>query len=198
MEAVALARETGNRAAELLALESRALLYVDLAEPTDVAIAEQKRLLQAARGAPRAEAGILVQLARQHAYAGRFGAARAALGRSKEMFEAFEATAECGYCAMNAGVIELLAGDPVVAEREFRGAHALLQQAGDQPLRITVAAWRAESLYARGRYAQAAQIARQARREVIEDDREVQIRTRLVEAKVSAQNRNAATVRSNC
>jgi tetratricopeptide (TPR) repeat protein len=185
-----LARATQNRAAELLALESLALLYINLSKPTDLAIAEQERLLEAARGAPRAEAGILMSLAWLYHYAGRFDDARLTLARSREMFKGFGATVEWAAGARTAAAIELLAGDPVAAERELREAHPRIEGA-EQAILASVTGWLAEALYAQGRYEEALRAALDARPLTPKDDREVHVRSRSVEAKVRAHRGEA-------
>jgi predicted ATPase/DNA-binding SARP family transcriptional activator len=188
--AVVLARETQNRAAELLALESLALQYVNLREPTDRAIAEQERLLEAAWGAPRAEAGILMSLAWLYQYAGRLEDARATLARSRAMFQRFGVAVEWAAGARTAGAIELLAGNPAAAERQLREACHRLTGV-DESILASLIGWLAEALYAQGRHDEAASAAVEARNRTPKDDREVHVRSRAVEAKVRAHRNEA-------
>lgn len=187
-----LARESGNRAAELLAIEWLANTFVDLRTPTDEAIQQQLELLQCARGAPRAEAGVLMPLSWLYGYAGQFDEARSTLARSREMFGNFGATVEWAAGALNAGAIELLADDPVAAERALREADHRLATHGERGYRASLAATLAESLYAQGRYDDAHVSADTARRLAIRDDIEVQVRWRAVEARIRARHGDAA------
>jgi tetratricopeptide (TPR) repeat protein len=186
--AVELARTTHNRAAELLALESLALLHVNLREPTDRAIAKLERLLGAAHGAPRAEAGILTSLAWLYQYAGRLDDARATLGRSRDMFERFGAIGEWAAGARTAAAIDLLAGDPVAAERALLDAYDRLQQA-EQAIRASIMGWLADVFYIEGRHDEAEDAAVKARELTPKDDREVHVRACAVQAKVRARGR---------
>jgi tetratricopeptide (TPR) repeat protein len=161
-QAIKLARQATNRAAELLALEWLAVSYIDLRVPTDLAIAEQERLLRVAQGAPRAEAGILMPLAWLYGFAGRFDEARRTLARSIAMFNGFGARIEVGAGAMNAGWIELLAGDPVAAEHALRQGRDQLAAVNERGYLATLTANLAEALHQQGRYAEAAREARVA------------------------------------
>jgi predicted ATPase len=161
-EALDLAGRTNNRAAELLALEWFANTFVDLRAPTDVAIEAQERFLRLAEGAPRAEAGILAPLSWLYGYAGRFDEARATLARSIRMFSRFGSVIEAASAAMNAGSIELLAEDPVAAERLLRRGLDELEAVDEGGYRATITAYLAEALHQQGRFAEAAEMANRA------------------------------------
>ncbi len=161
-QALDLAGRTSNRAAELLALEWLANTYVDLRAPTDVAIEAQERLLRLAQGAPRAEAGILAPLSWLYGFAGRFDEARATLARSVGMFTGFGSMIEAASAAMNAGSIELLAGNPVGAEHLLRRGLEELGAADEGGYRGTITAYLAEALHEQRRYPEAAETARLA------------------------------------
>jgi tetratricopeptide (TPR) repeat protein len=162
-EALAVARQAGNHAAELLALEWLAISYIDLRAPTDVAIAEQERLLGLAKGAPRAEAGILAPLAWLYGYAGRFDDARRTITRSIEMYKTLGSFLEAGASTMNAGSIELLAGDPVAAEDVLRRGLDELAAADERSYRAAVTVYLAEAAHERGRYGEAVEHANAVR-----------------------------------
>lgn len=161
-QAIAVAQQTRNRAAELSALEWLAVTYIDLRTPTDAAIAQQEQLLRLAQGAPRTEAGILMPLAWLYAFAGRFDEARRTLGRSIDVFTGFGAPIEVASAAQNAGWIELLAGDPVSAERALRQGLDQLAALNERGYLATTTIILAEALYQQGRYGEAAREARAA------------------------------------
>ena len=160
--ALDLARRTSNRAAELLALEWLANTYVDLRAPTDIAIEAQERLLRLAQRAPRAEAGILAPLSWLYGFAGRFDEARATLARSVEMFTGFGSVIEAASAAMNAGSIELLAGNPVGAEHLLRRGLEELGTAGERGYRGTITVYLAEALHEQRRYSEVVETSHRA------------------------------------
>jgi predicted ATPase/DNA-binding SARP family transcriptional activator len=157
--AAAVARESGNRPAELLAAEWLASSLHDLDVPTDVAIARQEQLLASVAGEPRAEAGILAPLAWSFGFAGRFVDARAALARSEAIYAAdFGWTLDWAGCAMNAGAIELMAGDPEAAEQALRPAYDALRAMGEANYVVDTAYYLIASLCEQGRYETAHQL----------------------------------------
>ena len=157
--AIALARESGNRRAELRAVEWLAISFVRLRVPTDVAIERQELLLAEAAGELRTEASIRAPLAWLYGYAGRFDDARDALARSRPMLSGdFGWMLEWAAGGMNAGAIELMAGDPVAAERELRPAYDALGAMGAVGYQGTVAYYLACSLYEQGLYDEAASL----------------------------------------
>jgi predicted ATPase/DNA-binding SARP family transcriptional activator len=157
--AAALAHASGNRPAELLAAEWLATSLHDLNVPTDVAIARQEKLLTAVSGEARAEAGVLAPLAWSYGFAGRFEDARAALARSEAIYRAdFGWTLDWAGCAMNAGAIELMAGDPPAAERLLRPAYEALRAMGEANYLIDTAYYLTVSLCEQGRVDDARQV----------------------------------------
>jgi tetratricopeptide (TPR) repeat protein len=85
------------------------------------------------------------------------------------------------------GTVEMLAGDPVAAERDLRRDFEALAEMGEKYLLSTIAAVLAQALYAQGRYADAAEAARVAEELSAEDDIAVQALWRSVRAKVLAR-----------
>jgi hypothetical protein len=162
-EALTVARESRNRAAELLALQWLAITYTDLRAPTDIAIAEQERLLTLAEGAPRSYAAILGALAPLYGYSGRFDEARRTIKRSLETYKALGSSLEGAAVAWNAASIEFLAEDPVAAEEILRGGLDELAAAEERGYRATLAIYLAEAVYRRGRHGEAAAHAKAAR-----------------------------------
>ena len=157
--AAELGRQSGNRAAELSALEWLAVSYIELNIPTDVAIQHQEKLLERVTGEPRFEAGILAPMAWLYGMAGRFTEAHDALARSRAIY-----AAELGWplewagCAMNAGAIELMAGDPVAAEQALRPAYDALRAMGEAFYLKDVAYYLTRSLCEQGRGDEALQV----------------------------------------
>jgi len=186
--AAALGRESGNRPAELLAFEWLAITFIDLESPTDVAIERQQELLAAAAGEPRFEAGISAPLGWLYGFAGRFAEARDALARSGRIYSAdFSWTLEWAGCAMNAGSIELMAGDPAAAERALRPAVDALFAMGETNYLMGTAYYLASSLCEQGRDGDAEQVVESARAAVSPGNDQTEAVFGLVKARLHAR-----------
>jgi hypothetical protein len=83
-------------------------------------------------------AAILAPLAWLYGYAGRFDDARRTITRSIEMYKTLGSFLEAEASTMNAGSIELLAGDPVAAEDVLRRGLDELAAADERGYRATV------------------------------------------------------------
>jgi predicted ATPase/DNA-binding SARP family transcriptional activator len=183
----AYARRSGNRAAELRAQESLARSFAYLTVPTDLAIERQEELLEAVEGEPRSEAHVLHHLALMYGFAGRFVEARSGIRRCRAIFAESGAMLDWASCAMVAGAIELMAGDPLAAERELREGYEALLAMQHIGYRSTVALHLAESLYAQGRYEEAERLVEEAAATAIEDDLIDQVSLRIIGAKLRAR-----------
>ncbi|MGZ4253350.1 MAG: adenylate/guanylate cyclase domain-containing protein [Solirubrobacteraceae bacterium] len=92
---------------------------------------------------------------------GRFPEARALLGHAKALLQEVALTSWlAGPLAQLSGWIELLAGDPVAAERELRWGYNTLKEIEERSWLSTVAAILAEAVYAQGRNGEAEHLAR--------------------------------------
>jgi class 3 adenylate cyclase/tetratricopeptide (TPR) repeat protein len=141
-----------------------------------------------ARPSPGVEGPTLRFLGYLEAMSGRFEEARALsergrviladLGLSSWLFGQTQAT----------GAAELLAGDPVAAEREYRFGYDGLGKLGETGMRSTSAAYLAESLYRQGRYEEAERYAKICRETSSPDDVMSQIAWRLVAARLQARS----------
>lgn len=183
----AYARRSGNRAAELRAQESLARSFAYLTVPTDLAIERQEQLLDAVEGEPRSEAHVLHHLALMYGFAGRFVEARSAIKRCRAIFAESGAMLDWASSAMDAGAIELMAGDPLAAERELREGYETLLAMQHIGYRSTMALLLAESLYAQGRYEEAERLVEEAAATAIEDDLIDQVSLRIIGAKLRAR-----------
>ena len=192
--AAAIGRESGNRPAELVALEWLAVSLHDLSVPTDVAILRQEQLLAEVAGEPRAEAGILAPLAWNYGFAGRFAEAREALARSGAVFSAeFGWTLDWAGCAMNAGAIELMAGNPAVAERALRPAYDTLRAMGAANYLVDTAYYLTSSLCEQDRVDEARHVVEETRSALPPGERSAQAVWNLAAAKVQARGGEFAT-----
>jgi hypothetical protein len=187
--AVAAARESGNRAAALVALQWLAISFTDLS-PTDAAIEGQERLLAEVAGEPRAEAGILAPLAWSYGLAGRFAEARDALARSGAVYTAdYGLTLEWAGAAMQAGSIELMAGDAPAAERALRPAYDALRAMADTNYLSSIAYYLVNSLCEQDRDGEAHEVVEEWKSILPpgDKDKDAEAVWNLAAAKVSAR-----------
>jgi tetratricopeptide (TPR) repeat protein len=185
--AVAYARRSGNRGAELDAQAWLAASFVTLTVPTDVAIDQQEWLLEAVAVEPRSEAGVLGPLACVYGYAGRFADARRAIARCRALHAELGAVLDWAGNAIYAGRIELLAVDPVAAERELREGYDALLALRQIGYLSTMALWLADSLYAQGRYEEAEHLVEEASATALDDDLADQVHLRMIGARLRAR-----------
>ena len=185
--ALVYSRQSGNRGAELNAQAWLAATFVDLTVPTDVAIGQQERLLEAVKGEPRSEAEVLGSLACVYGYAGRFEDARWTITRCRATHADLGAVLDWAASAMQAGRIELLAGDPVAAEQELREGYDALLSLRQIGYLSTMTLFLADSLYAQGRYEEAEHLVDQASATALDDDLDDQVHLRMIGARLRAR-----------
>jgi tetratricopeptide (TPR) repeat protein len=185
--ALAYARQSGNRRAQRRARGWLAVTFSDLPITADAALGRVEQLLRAASGDPWAEAEILMRSPRLYAYAGRFADARAAVARAWSVFAGSGAKLAWAGGAIPAGMMELIAGDPVAAERHLKEGYEVFRAMGERAYLATIAAVLAEALYAQGRLDEAQQMTEEARAAAVPDDADAQARWRATRAKLLAR-----------
>ena len=184
--AAASARRTGNHHAER---ESRTWLVANLQDlpiPVYVAVGRAEQQLEEAAGDPWSEAAILGDLALLYGFAGRFADARAAYRRGQSIFTASGAKLDWARCTMLAGRIEMMAGDPVEAERILTEGDEALRAIGERSYRASIAAELAAAVYAQGRLGQALRLTEEAEALGVADS-DAQARWRATRAKLLAR-----------
>jgi tetratricopeptide (TPR) repeat protein len=186
--AAAYARQSGNRHVAREARRWLAVAFLVLPIPADVAVGRTERLLEAAAGDPWDEAAILPELAWHYGHAGRLADARAACQRAQSILTASGAELDGAIAAMEAGKVELIAGDPAAAERALRRADEVLRAMGEAGFRSSVLTLLAEAAYAQGRFSQALRLTEEAETLAGADDFEAQGRWRATRAKLLARN----------
>jgi predicted ATPase/class 3 adenylate cyclase len=132
-----------------------------------------------------AVADVLQSLAGLHAMEGRFDDARALLAKSESTFEEL-GLALFTAVSHNAASLELLAGDPVAAERCLRKGYAALEEMGDRALLSTTAAFLGQALLAQGRDEEAERYALVSAELASDDDLITQVLWRGVRARAVA------------
>ena len=185
--ALAYARQTGNRRAQIHASGRLGATLLQLPVPADAAIARIEPLLQAASGDPWAEAEMLGPLSGLYAYAGRLADARTAIARYQSTFDGFGAKIAAARGTVTSGEIELVAGDPAAAERRLREGYEALHAMGERGYLSSLAGVLAEAVYRQGRLDEAQQLTEEARALAAGDDLDAQARWRATTAKLLAR-----------
>jgi predicted ATPase/DNA-binding XRE family transcriptional regulator len=186
-QAMAYARQSGNHRAWIRASHFLAGTYATLPVPADAAVDRVEELLQAVRGEPWAEAGVLMALSTLYACVGRIGDARAAVTRARSISRSFGSKLGLALGAIPAGVIELISGDPATAERYWREGYEAFRSMGERGYRGNLAALLGEALYVQGRLDEAQQMTEEAEAAGGPNDIFIRIRWRSTRAKVLAQ-----------
>jgi class 3 adenylate cyclase/tetratricopeptide (TPR) repeat protein len=171
--------------ARFLAAQAMAALY----GPTPVAAAEERcrELLARAGDDRRTHAIILCVQAHLAAMDGRFDQAREAYMKSREVLDELGWRFHAALTSLDSGAVEMLAGDPVAAERELRGDYETLNEMGERDYMPTTAALLAEALYEQGRFDDADSFAQISETFAASEDITSQFLWRCVRAKVAAQ-----------
>jgi class 3 adenylate cyclase/tetratricopeptide (TPR) repeat protein len=182
------ARQVGDRAHEAESL--RWVLVATLWGPTpvDVALERVEEIRSRGEANPTLEVTMLRTRAQLEAMQGRFDAARDLLAQAKALAEelGLEVTLAAGV-ALQAGYVELLAGDAAAAERELRPACEALERMGSWPHLATVAPMLANALFVQRRDEESLQLTVVAERVAPSEDADPQIGWRRVRAKVLAR-----------
>jgi predicted ATPase len=121
------------------------------------------------RDSPAAGAAIQRHLAGLHAMIGRFDVARRLLATSNAAYADLGLTLNAA-TSQNEAVVELLAGDPVAAERSLRAGYRALEEMGDRMFLPTTAAFLARALLQQGRDEEAEHLAELSARLAARDD----------------------------
>ncbi len=168
---------------EILAWIASSLLF----GPTDVteAIRRTEAIVAEVEANPAAGAGVLQSLAGLHAMQGRFDEARELLATSGATFADLGLTLSTAV-SHDASTVEMLAGDPVGAERILRDGYAALEEMGDRALLSTTAAFLGQALLAQDRYEEAAGLAELSAELTASDDLVTQVLWRGVRARCLA------------
>ena len=185
--AATYAHEVGDVGQEAESLRSK--LTAALHGPTDVdsclAMAEDVRLRT--RGSRRAEVAILSTRAWLEAMRGDFAVARDLIAEARALAEELGLEMLLAASVLRAaGCIELIAGDPVAAERALRTASETLERMGDWGHLASVTPFLADALCAQGRPAEALRWLDLTSSYVLEDDLDGQIGMRRSLGKVLA------------
>ena len=156
--------------------------------PIDDGIRLCTEVLERATGESYLESVAIQVLGVLHAMRGEFEPARELLDRARAIQLDLGLRLAFGAgTAMMGGTVEILAGDPVAAEKRMRDGYEILVSIGEKGYLSTLVGYIAEAIYQQGRFEEAEQAAREARELSAPEDVESQRLWRGVIAKVLAR-----------
>src|SRR6266540_4634810 len=181
------AERAGDRRLEAEIYQGLGLSIGSGTAPLSEAIDRCEQLLARAHGHPALEAAVRGPLAVLYAGRGRFDEARRAYRSSLETFRELGLKLRIGLATIFGGRLEMLAGDPIAAERELRVGYELLRESGEKNVFSTLTGQLAEVMCAQGRYQDAARLVQEAREASSPDDVISEILWRRTEATLKAR-----------
>jgi DNA-binding SARP family transcriptional activator len=185
--AVEFARRIGDRRTEAQALH----LTVAAAFYGPLPVADAARRCEEILARPgeqrRIRASALRALAGLRALEGRFDEARELVADTRAILEDLGLLVTAAATAETAGLVELLAGDVLAAERELRSGYDRLERIGRTSSLPILAAMIAQALYLQGRYEEALRFSDLSAKTAGQDDPGAQVVWRSARAKVVAR-----------
>lgn len=151
-----------------------------------------QELLSSLGGVGGREGPALRALATVRAMEGRFEEARDLASRARTTLEDFGFTLRASWVWETSGAIEMLAGDPVAAERALHAGFDAAAELGDQGFQATVAALLAHALVEQGRSEEADRFAALSEASAAEDDVDSQVLWRSARARILAASGDAS------
>jgi class 3 adenylate cyclase/tetratricopeptide (TPR) repeat protein len=161
------ARAAGDRHDEARIVDTLCTCLLFGPAPVDDGVARCREMLEHAAGNRVMEANVLVSLAGLLAMRGEIGEARALVERAERSFEELGLRLALAGLTQVAGAMELLAGDPTLAERRLRRGLEILAGQGSADFQVAILA---EATYRLGRYEEAARLAARGELEPGADD----------------------------
>ena len=138
-------------------------------------------------GQRRIEASAARALAGLTAMEGHFADALVLLERDRGILEDLGLKVAAAGATEIAGLIHMLAGEPVAAERELRRGYEAFERMGELASLSTLAAMLAQALYAQGRDEEALRLTETSEASAAAEDLHTQVQWRAARAKVLAR-----------
>jgi tetratricopeptide (TPR) repeat protein len=190
--AIEHARLAEDRLIETRSRSSLAMCALLGQTPVPQAIERCEELLVQAEGDRKSESLILAVLAHLEAMRGNPERARDLYRRSRATLEELGVKLLAALTSLDSGWVEMIAGDPVAAERELRGDYETLNAMGERMYISTTSASLSEALYRQGRYDEAQAMTTFSQEIAAPDDVSTQFLWRHVRAKVLARRGDCA------
>ena len=181
------AHRLGDRQLIAAALSNLAQSMLFGTTPADVAARRCRAMLDEIGDAVVPRARLIIALAVLEAMRQDFQEARSLSRNSIAMLEELGHTFHAANAAMEAGQIELLAGDPAAAERILRKGLEALGATGETTRLSSLAGWLAEALYAQAKYGQAEEALAVCERSASPDDLMSRIQAGAMSARLLAR-----------
>jgi class 3 adenylate cyclase/tetratricopeptide (TPR) repeat protein len=186
-QALNYARKAGDRRQEGRAATAYAAAAVFGPTPVPEAIERCERAAEQAAGDRQLQGFVLSLLASLVAMQGSFERARELAARGRAMLEELGLDLLAARVSVEAWRVEMLAGDPVAAERELRTGYEALERMGEKYLLSTIAGLLGQTLCVLERFDEAEPLADQAEALATPDDVDTQPLWRCLRANILAR-----------
>jgi len=194
--AVEHAGRTGSHRDVTEGLELLSWVLLDGPTPVSEGLRRCEELIEHAGGDRFAEATLLAWLATHQAMLGRFGEAREHLANATAITRDLRLPWLEAVTVLLSGYVEMLAENPVAAERDMRSAYRQFRYLGDNWWLSTVAVELPAAVYEQGRYDEAFDLTEAFGDAAAPYDLEWQIKGRAIRAKVLARRGELAEAES--
>jgi class 3 adenylate cyclase/tetratricopeptide (TPR) repeat protein len=185
--AIVHAQRAGDHRQEAEVLRWVALLIADGPTPADEGIGRLESILDQGRGDRRVEISVARNRAKLEAMRGRFDAARELVAQAKALAREMGDHVALAGVLRDSSTVEMLADDPMAAERDVRAGYEILERISDFGHLASFAPDLGDAVYAQGRYDEAFRLSEIAERITIEGDADAMVRWRQLRAKTLAR-----------
>ncbi|MGH2817544.1 MAG: hypothetical protein ACRDJS_03665 [Actinomycetota bacterium] len=185
--AIAHARRARNRRQEAEALRWLAVVILLGPIPAEEGIRRLESILDQGRGDRRVEIAVTRTRAELEAMRGRFERARELITRAKTLARELGDLVGVAGVLRHSGAVEMLAGDPVGAEKDLRAGYEILDRISDFGHLSSLAPDLGDAVYAQGRHDEAFRLAEGAEKITIKGDVDAGVRWRQLRAKALAR-----------
>lgn len=178
-QAVLHARAAGSWRAQSMCFSWLALAARFGPTPVDEAVERCEAIFEESRDDRTIQAFVLDARAALEAMRGRFDDARAMVAQARAIYADLGLNVMGANLAQNSGYVEMLAGDAIAAEREFRLGYVALREMDEKGFLSTVAAQLAKALCAQGLLQEAQRFTEISEEAASRDDIQTQVLWRI-------------------
>ena len=187
LRSLSFAQRAGDRRARRRALVWLLLGYTFGPLPADEGMKRVEEIRRDPDAAGEVEAMALISEGAFEAMRGRFDEARQRAAAGRSQYKELGYALDWAGSSMLAGRIELIAGDPVGAERQLREGYEELERIGETGYLSTVAGLLAEAVLMQGRLDEAVRLSEVSERAAVRDDFDSQGAWRSARAEALAE-----------